>query len=334
VTSPYPWFERQWAELLRMTVSGRLSHALLLSGRPGTGCDELAIHFARRLLCEDSRAGDAACGECRACTLLLANNHPDYKTLIPAEAGKAIVVDQVRELAEFYALKPHYQRGKVTLICPADAMNRAAANALLKILEEPPSGAVLILVSHNFSSMPMTVRSRCFRIACEQIDLDTAKQWLVPQFPALGEDELASLLRQAGGAPLRALALGANANAQLEPALLARISALQQARVHPLAATGEFKDLNLDELMQLLSTTVARLIFMKFSCSSVYESPGRDPDPGLQALVDHLNLKHLYAFLDLLFETKALIAGHTGFREADISESLWLGLARAIRGGP
>jgi DNA polymerase-3 subunit delta' len=151
MSSPYPWFEQQWAELARIAAQGRLSHALLLSGRASCGLEAFARHFAHHLLCEDESAPLRPCGSCRACVLFKANNHPDFKMLAPAEPGKAIVIDQVRELSSFYALKPHYQRGKITMVSPANVMNRAAANALLKVLR-----------SHEASSKRGGVQSSSF----------------------------------------------------------------------------------------------------------------------------------------------------------------------------
>jgi DNA polymerase-3 subunit delta' len=264
--------------------------------------------------------------------LFKANNHPDFKMLAPAEPGKAIVIDQVRELSSFYSLKPHYQRGKITMVSPANVMNRAAANALLKVLEEPPDGALLILVAHDFSALPMTVRSRCARIACEYIDAAVAARWLSEEVAGLDETAVGAALRQSGGAPLLARELASSADARLEPELLAVIRELRHARVHPLAAARQFSSLTLDARMQLLTTTLSRLIFAKFGCNSLYERAGAGPDPSLQDLVDHLDLKHLYVFLDLLFETKALVARHSGFRDADLAEVLWLELARTARG--
>lgn len=331
MNNAYPWFADQWAALHRNAVSGRLSHALLLSARASTGIEAFASDFAQRLLCESLDDSTHACGTCRSCHLYLANSHPDFKLVAPAEEGKGIGIDQIRELSRYYSLKPHYDRGKITLISPANAMNNAAANALLKVLEEPPEGAVIILVAHRFSAMPMTIRSRCVRVACEQIDIRIASDWLSTQQPELKPAAITALLRQSGGAPLAALALAADESAQREPELLAVLESLQQGSVHPLTQSKAFADMSLEAFVQLLTGTVSRLIYAKFACPSAYDGPAGGVSPRLQGLVDHLNLKHLYTFLDLLFETKALLARQSGLREADIVETLWLGLARAAR---
>ncbi len=325
----YPWHATPWQTLQRLAASERLGHALLLSGRSGTGTASLGEAFARERLCEAEAA--QPCGTCRSCVLLEADSHPDLKRLSPLEDGKAIVIDQVRELANYYALKPHYDRGKVTIIHPADRMNRAAANALLKVLEEPPAGALLILVCDRFSGLPMTIRSRCVRIACEHVDPQHARQWLQSELDGAEEGVIDALLAECGGAPLAARALAGAQESDLAQQLLRTIAALAAGKTHALAAAREFAGLSSERLLQLFLSAANKLILAKFASTSYYERTDAAPDPGLQAIADHLNLKHLYAFVDLLFETKALLSRHTGLREADVVDSLWLGLGQMTR---
>lgn len=333
MNAPYPWHTRQWHTLERLAAGRRLGHALLLSGRPGTGTESLGESFAHERLCEaeESASAPRPCGTCRSCLLLAADSHPDLKRVSPLEDGKAIVIDQVRELADYYSLKPHYNRGKVTIINPADRMNRAAANALLKVLEEPPDGALLILVCNHFSGLPMTIRSRCVRIACEHVDPAQARAWLQAQLGAVGESEIDALLAECGGAPLAAHALAGAQDRDLAARLLVTIGSLAAGKTHALSAARGFSDLSSERLLQLLLGAATRLILAKFASPSYYDRSHTAPDPGLQAIADHLNLKHLYAFVDLLFETKALLTRHPGLREADIVDSLWLGLGKMTR---
>ena len=319
--------------MVRITDSGHLSHALLFSGREGIGLEHFVLGFAHRVLCEAEPAAERPCGSCRGCQLFSAGTHPDFKTLAPAEEGKAILIDQVRELTAFYALKSHYERGKITLIHPADAMNRAAANAILKVLEEPPSGALLLLIAHRFSAIPMTIRSRCVRIPCEQIDRADAMQWLAPRLPGFDTAALQRLLAHSGGAPLLAESIATSARGEIETAIMKALAGIQQGTTHGLVLAKNYADLPIHELLRILISMTVRLILTKFGRQSYYEQADNTLDPYLQGLADHLNLKHLYAFLDLLFESKSLLARHSGFRDADIAESLWLGLADTIGRG-
>jgi DNA polymerase-3 subunit delta' len=330
MTAPYPWFTRQWNDLQGVVESGRLGHALLFSGRESVGVEDLASAFARQMLCEASSDMPRPCHSCRGCSLFRSGNHPDFKTLNPAEEGKAILIDQVRELAEFYTLKSHYGRAKIAFIYPADAMNRAAANAILKILEEPPSNALFLLVAHRFSAISITVRSRCVRIPCEQISTVAATQWLKQEIPDADDKLIGSLLGESGGAPLKARKIVADEGPHRKPDLLNAFAEVQAGQTHALTQAKIFADIPARELLRILITMTNRLILAKFGCPSFYDRANDALDPSLQGLADHLNLKHLYRFLDLLFESKALLAQHSGFREADITEALWLGLADAV----
>ena len=160
MSAPYPWLEPAWQRLRSAWQQQRLGHALLLSGRAGFGKRAFAQAFTALLLCETDGQQARACGACRGCTLLAAGNHPDFLHIAPLEAGKALLVDQIRELGDYFALRPHYRATKIAVIEAADTMNRSAANALLKLLEEPPAGAVIMLVADRPSSLLPTVRSR------------------------------------------------------------------------------------------------------------------------------------------------------------------------------
>ena len=330
MSAPYPWYNRQWDDLQRVAASGRLGHALLFSGRQWLGVEELATAFAHQMLCEGLPTAARPCNNCRGCNLFNAGNHPDFKTLSPSEDGKSILIDQVRELGNFYTLKSHYGSGKIALIYPADAMNRAAANAILKVLEEPPSDALLLLVAHRFSAIPMTVRSRCVRIPCEQVETERALEWLTLELPTVDRDLIDNLLRQSGGAPLKARSIAHDASQDRESELLDAFVGIQQGRTHALSEAKTFADLPIHDLLRILTSMTTRLILAKFGCASFYDRAKSRPDPDLQGLADHLNLKDLYRFLDVLFESKALLARHSGFREVDVAQALWLGLSDAV----
>ncbi len=328
----YPWHATQWSELRHIVGSDRMGHAFLFSGRQWLGVEALARDFAHYMLCETAARDERPCHNCRGCALFEAGNHPDFRVLSPLEQGKAILVDQVRDLGNFYTLKSHYQRGKISLIYPADAMNRAAANAILKVLEEPPPDALLLLVAHRFSAIPMTVRSRCVRIPCERVETNSALDWLTAELPTMAPEQIGHLFSQSGGAPLKALSVANEAGGDHGADMVEAMVKLKRGRTHALSEAQAFADLPIGELLQVMISVTTRLILARFGCTSFYDQADVAPDPSLQGLADHLNLKHLYRFLDLLFETRALLAGHSGFREVDVAESLWLGLSDAVSG--
>jgi len=200
----YPWLEPTWERLQERRAQGRLPHGLLITGPAGIGKGELARSLAQALLCESPDARGMACGSCHGCRLFLAGNHPDYQQLAPEEEGKPIKVDQVRGLIEFMALSRQYERYKLAIIEPAEAMNVNAANSLLKTLEEPAAGTVLLLVTAQPSLLPPTIRSRCQRIDLRRPSPEAGLAWLREQSP---QGDAEQLLAAAHHAPLLALAM-------------------------------------------------------------------------------------------------------------------------------
>lgn len=212
------WHKPQIQTLL--SQPSRLAHALLLRGPRGIGKSLMAEALAKGLLCESPAADGLACGSCPACTWFEGGNHPDYRRLIPdsaaesstgaedtgsksreAKASPWITIEQVRELHDFINVSSHRGGRKVILVNPAEALNVAAANALLKSLEEPPPGTHFILVSHRPQRLMRTIISRCRQLALRAPEKSEALEWLAGQGVAQPE----VLLAQASGAPLLAL---------------------------------------------------------------------------------------------------------------------------------
>lgn len=200
---PLPWLELPWQTLMEAIDQDRVAHALLIRGVPGIGKTRLATDYARRLLCQKPQSGKA-CGQCTSCHLFDAGTHPDFLMLAPEEAGKAIKVDAIRQMTLEIALTPQYAGYRVVIIDQADALNGNAANALLKSLEEPPNGTVIVLVTDRPQQLPATIRSRCRNLSISPIQTDMALQWLNQQ--GFVEDA-AALLSTAAGCPLRAASL-------------------------------------------------------------------------------------------------------------------------------
>lgn len=175
---PYPWQKAQWRQLWQRHRNGQLPHALLLHGPEGIGKEDFAHLAANSLLCEQTSESGQACGECKSCQLLASDNHPDFVSLQPEETGKAIKVDQIRELIQLMTLSPHFSGYRTVLISPAEQMNMAAANSLLKTLEEPQENTVIILVTSQLSRLPATIRSRCQMLRFAMPDKTLALSWL------------------------------------------------------------------------------------------------------------------------------------------------------------
>lgn len=201
-----PWLAAAAARLDEAAARKRQAHALMLVGPRGLGKRELALREAAALLClADARP---ACGQCRSCELAATGAHPDFRlvTLEPNEKGqmrKEIVVDQVRDLIASLQLTHGLSARKVAVIHPAETLNRHAANALLKTLEEPAGVAFLLLVCNDATRLPATVRSRCQVIEVRLPEADMAEAWLMAGLN-VGAETARLALESAAGSPLLA----------------------------------------------------------------------------------------------------------------------------------
>ncbi|WP_449758289.1 DNA polymerase III subunit delta' [Erwinia persicina] len=201
----YPWLNHSYRQILSQHQQQRGHHALLIQALAGMGDDALVWGISRWLMCRHPQ-GLKSCGECHACQLMLAGTHPDWYRL-EAEKGKSSLgVDAIRGVTE--KLYHHAQQGgaKVVWLPDAGQLTEAAANALLKTLEEPPKNTWFLLSSREPSRLLPTLRSRCLLWHLAPPDEAQSLQWLQKQCPA-GLKERAAALRLSGGAPAAALTL-------------------------------------------------------------------------------------------------------------------------------
>jgi len=150
--------EKQKKVLLSFLEQERLPHALLFSGQNGIGKRMLAIEFIKHIFCETGKA----CGMCRSCMKIAHGNHPDFFLV---EGETSIDIDQSRMIGREIYEYPYEGDKRVILIDKAETMTREAANALLKTLEEPPPYNIFFLITSSERDIPITIRSRCARIA-------------------------------------------------------------------------------------------------------------------------------------------------------------------------
>ncbi len=230
-----PWHADNWARLLGRRERDALAHALLFCGPAGLGKREFAQRFARGLLCAQPVAGDA-CGQCRSCLLLAAGTHPDLVELTfglrkDGMPRSEIVVDQIRGLSARLAMNSQFGGWQIVCIDPADALNPAAANALLKTLEEPSTRTLLILLADAPWRLPQTIRSRCQRVEFHFPPAEQALAWLRAEGVADG----ALALSAAGGNP--GLARGWSRDGALERRREVRkdLSSLAAGHAEPVA---------------------------------------------------------------------------------------------------
>lgn len=300
-----PWQAEIWQQLQQRRDSARLPHALLLSGPAGIGKQQFAQAFAESLLCKSPTDDGTACGHCKACELVAAGSHPDWLKIAPEEEGKSIKVDQVRALAEFTALHAHYEGYKVVIVQPAEQMNHAAANSLLKTLEEPSDNTVLLLVTANPQRLLPTIRSRCQSLYFVCPDKDTALGWLVPQLQ--DKNRAGKLLEIAAGAPITALELADSGLSEVFDDNFANIEALLSRQQDPLQVASQWQKQDGLRTLHWFSGWVTDMIRL----DSAATPPHLDYaglQPRLHALSKQLELSTLHRFLEQLNEARRLLA--------------------------
>jgi DNA polymerase III subunit delta' len=268
--TPLPWHREALERLLG--ERSRLPHALLVHGPQGIGKAQFARALAAGVLCEAPRSG-LACGACASCHWLAQGNHPDFREVIPeaaedepegdaeaegarAEKAKSLVIkiEQVRALTEFMALTTHRSGHRVLLLRPAEALHPAAANALLKTLEEPPPGTLIVMVSDQPARLLATLRSRCRMLPLGLPPASEALAWL----RAEGVEEPEAVLAFAGGAPLRARDFTAPEHSEFRRRLLGELARPQGADALAFAAAIDRPAL--DPLVFWLQTWVHDLV--------------------------------------------------------------------------
>jgi DNA polymerase III subunit delta' len=210
----YPWQEESWQAL--QGLRSRLPHALLIKGAQGIGKLDLALNFARSLLCESPRNDGTACQHCSSCHWFEQDSHPDFRLIQPdalsavdggeeksggKKPSREISVDQIRDLSSFANLSAHCGGYRVVVIHPAETMNNNAANSLLKTLEEPTDKLIFLLVSHKPQQLLPTILSRCLGFTVHTPAREAGIAWLAEQ----GVNNPEHALAQTGFAPLQAL---------------------------------------------------------------------------------------------------------------------------------
>ena len=238
--------------MLAAHQSGRLHHAWLLTGLRGIGKATLAWRFARFLLCGQQQGGLFGDGpenlevaaDAPGRALVDARSHPDLfhlrRSLNPdtIRMRAEIAVDDVRGLGAFMHMTPAMGKWRVAIVDSADEMNRNSANAVLKILEEPPPNAVLLIVAHAPGRLLPTIRSRCRRLALQPLTEDAVVRLLGDYAPTTKPEERGALARLAEGSIGRALELSGAGSLELYREMvevLVTLPELDMPRLHAFA---------------------------------------------------------------------------------------------------
>ena len=174
----YPWLQAGLTAFNTQLKAQQVAHAYLVGLDAGYGGEVFALNLAKAALCNQLSAS-GACGFCKACQLMEANNHPDFYQ-IEAD-GAQIKVDQIRGLCQKLTSTAQQGGRRVAVILNCERLNQAAANALPKTLEEPSKDSVLVLQANSPSRLMATISSRCQRLQVQLPSRADVKHWLTEQ---------------------------------------------------------------------------------------------------------------------------------------------------------
>jgi DNA polymerase-3 subunit delta' len=222
VSSEYPakppaWLVDHLEQWRQRRVSGRAGHALIVMSEDVEGASLFSHLLAAQEFCAEA-SGGSACGQCASCRALAQGVHGDFCVVRRSDGKISIGIDQIRQATQALQQTPLYGSIKVVLIEAADQMTLAAANSLLKILEEPPGNALVLLTTAAMWQLPPTVRSRCQRLSLPPATADQAKHWLETE-RGMDAETARRALQLAGGKAISAVMLESEGARSLNEAL-------------------------------------------------------------------------------------------------------------------
>jgi DNA polymerase-3 subunit delta' len=296
-----PWLAEPMGALATAHAAGRLPHALLIHAAPGVGGERLASWAAQLALC--TAADGRPCGECLGCRRTAEGQHPDLISVRLAEDAQQIRIEQVRELSAELALTSHQGGYRVAIVSPADSLNRFAANAILKTLEEPPPRTLLILVAAQPSRLPATIVSRCQRIRIRQPSRAESLAWLTA---TRGAAEWSTVLDVVGEAPFDAADLDPAAVARLDAEVRRTLADVRSGSADPVTVAERWSRAELPLRLACVENWLTECIRRALT------APGQAREMGARAHTaaagSVMNSRALYRLLDGVRELKGALA--------------------------
>ncbi len=338
-----PWQTQQWQQLWHAKQEHRLPHALLFAGMAGTGKFQFANHFAATLLCQKlaipaeeaqgalrpNLARSAPCASsaetsgdtCHSCRLMAGKVHPNMLWITPEKEGQAIKIDQIREVFEFIHQTSLQGEYRIVIIHPANQMNLNAANALLKTLEEPPAGSLLILISNQLSPLPATILSRCQSIFFPCPPIEQALPWLKEQLTSKEAVNPLLLLRLTQGAPLAALQFVQEGVLSVRQHLFQTLYALSQQQADPIKAATTLSDIDLIRFLDFMLSWILDILRLQLD-GNTNAIMNEDFATQITELHQDTLLHHNIKFMDYLQQLRGQICAGINMNKQLLIESV------------
>ncbi len=323
---------------------GTIPHALLFTGIEGVGKERAAVALAMACNCAENQTGSDServdirpsdhsntsrpfttkpCGNCKSCRKIESDYHPDIIRLKPS--GPFIKIDQIRTLCQTLAMKPYEAEMRVVIISDAQAMNPAAGNALLKMLEEPPGRTILILVAAHTSDLLPTIVSRCLHIRFNPISRINLTSVLVREH-GIDSADAAVIATMAGGSVSKALRMYRTHWIKRRYWLISELDSLSAGSVNRLLAFGDQLAKNKDDLpdaLDMLKSWLRDLVIAKLHPDRMLN---HDLASNLQQVSQKMSLTSLLSKFETIQSAQNAIQAGTNIRLA--MESMVLKLSR------
>lgn len=297
----YPWQKTTWDTLT--TRFPNIGHGLLFYGKQGCGKHAFAKHFLAWVLCLNKQP-HGACGECSSCQWLKSDTHPNYVHITTDEENKKqnakIKIEKIRDLLPF--VQQTGEGWRVILIEPAEALNLASSNALLKTLEEPGERVVLILLADHYLKLPATIRSRLQHFALDRISYEQATSYLDEHLSELAEVQPDLLLGLSNDMPLQAIEIAKSDWFAKRQIFLNDWLKIVAQKNMPLFFSGKWqKELSFNDFIVLFEYLLGDLICVKLNQSQ------KNTDLDFDQLSPYYDLESLFNIYSEVQQAKKLV---------------------------
>lgn len=294
----YPWQQQMWD-----TLTGRfpqVGHGLLFYGKKGCGKHAFAQHFLSWILCLN-KTPQGACGECSSCLWLKSDTHPNYVNITTDEENKKqnakIKIEKIRDLLPF--VQQTVDGWRVIVIEPAEALNIASANALLKTLEEPGERIVIILLADHYLKLPATIRSRLQHYAMDRITPVQSEEYLQQHLASEMHAKINLLLNLSNNMPLQAIALAGLDWINRRGEFLQDWQRLVAQKSMPLQfATKWTKELNFSDFLQMFEYLLSDIICVKLN------QVVKNTDLAFDTIAEQYSLEKLFSIYENIQQSK------------------------------